>query len=93
MQAKFRCGERPCSSSGVPISNGYITWVNHGQKAWTVRAAGEPVGQRLEQPSNLQPSTAMRPNAETQIGQRHVSDEPMYLIINLGFSEGFSRIE
>lgn len=32
----------------------------------------------------------MGPNAATEIGQRHIPDEPMYLIINLGISSGFS---
>jgi hypothetical protein len=25
------------------ISNGYITWLNNGKKAWTIKAAGEPM--------------------------------------------------
>jgi hypothetical protein len=25
------------------ISNGYITWVNNGKKAWTIKTAGEPM--------------------------------------------------
>ncbi|EIW67058.1 hypothetical protein TREMEDRAFT_34261, partial [Tremella mesenterica DSM 1558] len=36
---------------------------------------------------------AMAPNAEAGVGQRMVSEEPMYLIINLGLSENFGAID
>lgn len=36
---------------------------------------------------------AMGPNAVAQIGQRHVPDEPMYLILNVGLSENFGAVE
>lgn len=36
---------------------------------------------------------AMGPNAEAGVGQRLVSEEPMYLIMNLGISENFGAVE
>nr|XP_019049754.1 hypothetical protein I302_00173 [Kwoniella bestiolae CBS 10118]OCF28684.1 hypothetical protein I302_00173 [Kwoniella bestiolae CBS 10118] len=36
---------------------------------------------------------AMGPNADAGVGQRLVSEEPMYLIINLGISENFGAVE
>ena len=36
---------------------------------------------------------AMAANADTEVGQRLVSQEPMYLIMNLGLSENFGAIE
>ncbi len=36
---------------------------------------------------------AMGPNADAGVGQRLVSEEPMYLIVNLGLSENFGAIE
>ncbi|WVF65398.1 hypothetical protein IAT40_000125 [Kwoniella sp. CBS 6097] len=36
---------------------------------------------------------AMGPNADAMVGQRHVPDEPMYLIMNLGISENFGAID
>jgi len=38
-------------------------------------------------------SSAMKPNAEADVGQRPIPYEPMYLIINLGLSENFGAIE
>ena len=35
----------------------------------------------------------MGPNADAEVGQRLMSEEPMYLIINLGLSENFGAIE
>jgi hypothetical protein len=35
----------------------------------------------------------MAPNAEAGVGQRPVSEEPMYLIMNLGISENFGAVE
>jgi hypothetical protein len=35
----------------------------------------------------------MGPNAEAQIGRRHIPDEPMYLIVQLGISEAFGGVE
>lgn len=35
----------------------------------------------------------MGPNAAAGVGQRLVSEEPMYLIVNLGLSENFGAIE
>lgn len=37
--------------------------------------------------------SAMAANADTEVGQRIVSQEPMYLIVNLGLSENFGAIE
>nr|XP_018259340.1 uncharacterized protein I303_08268 [Kwoniella dejecticola CBS 10117]OBR81498.1 hypothetical protein I303_08268 [Kwoniella dejecticola CBS 10117] len=36
---------------------------------------------------------AMGPNADAMVGQRLVSEEPMYLIINLGISENFGAVD
>ncbi|WWD21278.1 hypothetical protein CI109_105762 [Kwoniella shandongensis] len=36
---------------------------------------------------------AMGPNSEAQVGQRLVSEEPMYLIVNLGISENFGAVD
>ncbi|WVQ63753.1 uncharacterized protein L199_001906 [Kwoniella botswanensis] len=36
---------------------------------------------------------AMGPNDEAMVGQRLVSEEPMYLIINLGISENFGAVD
>jgi beta-glucanase (GH16 family) len=36
---------------------------------------------------------AMGPNSRAQVGQRLVSVEPMYIIINLGLSENFGAVE
>ncbi|ORY28762.1 beta-glucan synthesis-associated protein-domain-containing protein [Naematelia encephala] len=57
------------------VDDGYISWVNNGKKAWTVRAA------------------AMGPNSKAEVGQRLVSEEPMYLIMNLGISENFGAVD
>ncbi|WVR08937.1 hypothetical protein IAU60_005996 [Kwoniella sp. DSM 27419] len=38
-------------------------------------------------------AAAMAPNTEAMISQRQISTEPMYLIINLGLSEGFGAID
>ncbi len=38
-------------------------------------------------------NVAMAPNADAEVGQRLVSEEPMYLIVNLGLSENFGAIE
>ncbi|WVQ73658.1 hypothetical protein IAR50_003238 [Cryptococcus sp. DSM 104548] len=54
--------------------DGYITWINGGEKAWTIRGA------------------AMGPDEEAEVGQRIVSDEPMYIILNFGISENFGAI-
>jgi hypothetical protein len=35
----------------------------------------------------------MGPNTDAQIGQRPVSEEPMYLIVNLGISENFGAVD
>jgi hypothetical protein len=35
----------------------------------------------------------MAGNADAQIGQRLISEEPMYLIVNLGLSENFGAID
>lgn len=35
-------------------------------------------------------AAAIGPNPRVEIGQRHIPDEPLYLIINLGLSSGFS---
>jgi hypothetical protein len=35
----------------------------------------------------------MGPNTEAGVGQRLVSEEPMYLIMNLGISENFGAVE
>ncbi|WVQ81378.1 hypothetical protein IAT38_003502 [Cryptococcus sp. DSM 104549] len=59
----------------APGGDGYITWVNDGKKAWTIRGA------------------AMGPNSEAQVGQRVVSEEPMYIIFNLGISENFGAVD
>lgn len=56
-------------------TDGYISWLSNGKKAWTIHGS------------------AMAPNAQTEIGQRLVSEEPMYLIINLGISENFGAVE
>ena len=37
-------------------------------------------------------ASAVGPNPVTQVGQRLVSQEPMYIILNLGISESFQRI-
>nr|XP_019009982.1 uncharacterized protein I206_05544 [Kwoniella pini CBS 10737]OCF48763.1 hypothetical protein I206_05544 [Kwoniella pini CBS 10737] len=36
---------------------------------------------------------AMGPNADAKVGQRLVSEEPMYLIMNLGISENFGAVD
>jgi beta-glucanase (GH16 family) len=36
---------------------------------------------------------AMASNADAEIGARPVSEEPMYIIVNLGLSENFGAIE
>ncbi|WVO15331.1 hypothetical protein L204_102987 [Cryptococcus depauperatus] len=36
---------------------------------------------------------AMGPNEEVQVGQRLVSEEPMYIILNLGISENFGAVD
>ncbi|WWC91061.1 uncharacterized protein L201_006002 [Kwoniella dendrophila CBS 6074] len=36
---------------------------------------------------------AMGPNADAMVGQRLVSEEPMYLIMNLGISENFGAVD
>ncbi|WRT69225.1 uncharacterized protein IL334_006209 [Kwoniella shivajii] len=36
---------------------------------------------------------AMAPNADAMVGQRLVSEEPMYLIMNLGISENFGAVD
>jgi len=59
----------------APGTDGYISWLNNGKKAWTVRQA------------------AMGPNTAAQVGQRLISLEPMYLIVNLGISENFGAVE
>lgn len=56
-------------------SDGYVTWVNNGKQAWTIRGA------------------AMAANTAAQVSGRPVSEEPMYMIINLGLSENFGAIE
>ena len=38
-------------------------------------------------------AAAMAPNSDAGVGQRLVSEEPMYLILNLGLSENFGAIE
>jgi hypothetical protein len=35
----------------------------------------------------------MAPNADAEIGQRPMAEEPMYIIINLGISENFGAVE
>jgi beta-glucanase (GH16 family) len=35
----------------------------------------------------------MGPNAQAMVGQRLISEEPMYIIINLGISENFGAVE
>jgi len=73
-------GETGCFSAygfeySPGVTDGYITWVSNGKKAWTVRAP------------------ALGPNADAEVGQRQVSVEPMYIIINLGLSQNFGVIE
>ena len=36
---------------------------------------------------------AMAPNTAAGVGQRPISEEPMYLIVNLGISENFGAVE
>ncbi|TFK19870.1 beta-glucan synthesis-associated protein SKN1 [Coprinopsis marcescibilis] len=57
------------------FDDGYITWINDGQRAWTLFQA------------------AMDGDTATEIGERLISREPMYIIANLGFSENFGTIE
>ncbi|KAL1411164.1 hypothetical protein Q8F55_002114 [Vanrija albida] len=38
-------------------------------------------------------ASAMGPNARAQVGQRIISEEPMYIIINLGISENFGAVD
>ena len=72
-------GETGCSSiygfEYSPGPDGYITWLNNGQKAWTIRGV------------------ALGPNGDAEVGQRSMSEEPMYLIVNLGLSENFGAID
>lgn len=35
----------------------------------------------------------MGPNQQARIGQRLISEEPMYILINLGISENFGAVE
>ncbi|KAF9542499.1 beta-glucan synthesis-associated protein SKN1 [Agrocybe pediades] len=57
------------------FDDGYITWVNDGKLAWTLKNAG------------------MGPDSATQIGRRYISQEPMYIIANLGLSLGFGDVD
>lgn len=43
-------------------------------------------------PSWRMAASAVGPNAETGVGQRLVSQEPMYIILNLGMSDSFQTI-
>lgn len=36
---------------------------------------------------------AMGPNRQAMIGQRLISEEPMYILINLGISENFGAVK
>ncbi|EPT03887.1 hypothetical protein FOMPIDRAFT_120852 [Fomitopsis schrenkii] len=57
------------------FDDGYITWINDDQIAWTLDSAG--VGA----------------DSEVEISARPVSQEPMYLIMNLGMSENFGFVD
>jgi hypothetical protein len=35
----------------------------------------------------------MGPNAKGMVGQRLISEEPMYILVNLGISENFGAVE
>jgi beta-glucanase (GH16 family) len=37
--------------------------------------------------------SALRPDPQTQVGQRLMPEEPMYLILNLGISPNFGAID
>jgi hypothetical protein len=68
-------GVAPAPASLTTRSDGYVTWVNNGKQAWTIRGA------------------AMAANTAAEVSGRPVSEEPMYMIINLGLSENFGAIE
>lgn len=38
-------------------------------------------------------ASAMGPNARAQVGQRIISEEPMYIVMNLGISENFGAVD
>ncbi|GMK57123.1 hypothetical protein CspeluHIS016_0309630 [Cutaneotrichosporon spelunceum] len=56
-------------------TDGYISWLSNGRKAWTLHEG------------------AMGPNTAAGVGQRIVSREPMYMIVNLGISPNFGYID
>jgi len=56
-------------------SNGYVTWINNGKRAWTVYPS------------------AIGPNSQTNISQRMIPEEPLYIIMNLGISRNFAQIQ
>ncbi|KAH7106766.1 beta-glucan synthesis-associated protein SKN1 [Auriculariales sp. MPI-PUGE-AT-0066] len=56
----------------------YISWINNGLMSWTLDASAVGANQM---------------NGISSISQRGVSNEPMYIIMNLGMSPSFGRID
>lgn len=79
----------------MPGDDGYITWFSDGKPTWTVLPSAigpfHPSHPLLDFQAT-KPDLCPGSDPLVNISAREISPEPMYLLMNLGYSNGFGEV-